>query len=145
MTGDDDASAIGDDDFAATKPALGFTLVAQTQPVAVDHPGQLVGNLIALARRHAKFNGIADLGKNPRDDAFHPADLVDVKHQRFALAERTGEIDPKSAGADIDGGGGEFSAVGGQTADAHAPSDAAMTASFGVLSASDRPGGAQVG
>ena len=63
----------------------------QAEDVAVGEPGELGGELVALARRRRDRHGKAVL-EQARDLAFEPAEMVDIGDDALAGAPPTGAI-----------------------------------------------------
>ena len=99
--------------------------------MAVGEPGELGGELVALARRRRDRHGEAVL-EQARDLAFEPAEMVDIGDDAFARLADDRRDQRHAAGRHVHDLAGKLAAVGQHIAaeqvDAHALKAAALLA-----------------
>ena len=83
----------------------------QAEDVAVGEPGQLRGELVALARRRGDRHREA-VRQNADDRAFEPADMIDIGDDALARLAAHRADDRHAAGRHVEHLAGEFAPVG---------------------------------
>ena len=84
------------------RDALVIAAFGNSEHVAIDDPGELIGNFLALCEGHRHLDRETAL-RVPDDLAFDTADLIEIDDDTFADCAAHGRVDRESAGRHIHG------------------------------------------